>query len=424
MTTLHLGCGLDYRPGAVNIDRHDRTAADVQADALRLPLADGSVTRVEARQLVEHLGYAGTVYALAEWGRVLAPGGTLLIETPDRPAACRAAAESDAPAPALHWLLGLPWPGYQHRTLFDETDLRALTEQAGLTQVAVTRLPPTQAGEGLGEGLRLTATQPHDPLADLRARLHVGWAAAGIIDPLTAPPHLAHLETVCDRVLRAVTAGDAGLLPVVLGATARHDPCVARVAFQALVAHGFVSPAKTRPYLELVSALADEAFPARLAAWLRANPAPPGVQAVRLRRLHERAGLYLTARLHPDETALHPVRFRFDALALTPTDREIDFFCADTMAHLSHREAARGRRALARGDLPTARRHLETAIAYDADNPLPVWELARLAAARPLEALEHYAALLELLPDAADALRTELDAVTGRAAAVGPQPRV
>ena len=416
MTTLHLGCGLDYRLGALNIDRYDLSAADLQADALRLPLAAGSVTRVEARHLVEHLGYAGTIYALAEWRRVLAPGGALLIETPDRPAACQAAAAPDPPAPALHWLLGLPLPGYAHRTLFGEAELRALARQAGLGDVEITRPddpPPT---------LRLAARKAGDPVADLRARLHSAFFSTGIVDPVAAPPYLAHLEPICERVVAAVENLTRETVPAclatVLGATARHDPRVALAAFQVLVALEIVSAAAARPYLALARALIEESFAARLAAYLRRNPSPPGTQAVRLRRLDDQVSLYLTARLHPDEAALQPVRRAFDAAAANPTpaDREIAFFCPETAAHLSRRETARGVRAFARNAHEIAHGHFEAAVAYDADNPLPLWNLARLALAkgRRLAALKHYAALLELRPTAATALRAEIDVATGR----------
>ena len=416
MIILHLGCGLDYRPGAVNVDRYDLTAADLQADALRLPLAGGSVARIEACQLVEHLGHAGTIYGLAEWLRVLEPGGILLIETPDRSAACLPAADPNPPASALHRLFGLPWPGYAHRTLFDENDLHTLAEQARLAEVEITR---TDAPELT---LRLTARKSDDLLVELRSRLHTGFVAAGIVDPLTAPPYLSHLETICDQVLAAAVAvprdGEAACLTAILGAAARHDPRAAQVAIQALVAGGVVRAAAAKPYLRLVRSLEEEVFPARLAACLRQSTALPGTQAMRLHQLANQTSLYLTARLHPGEAALRSIREWFDNTTetLTAADREITFFCAETVAVLSRRQTAQGARAFARNDLDAAQQHFEAATAYDADNSLPVWNLARLALTenRRLDALDHYAMLLELLPGAADALRAEMDAATGR----------
>jgi hypothetical protein len=365
---------------------------------------------------VEHLGYAGTIYAVAEWWRVLKDGGTLLIETPDRRAACRAAAEPDAPAPALHWVFGLPTAGNEHRTLFDEDELRNLIRRQGYTQVEIAwhAIPKPY--------LRLAARKCTDPLAELRVRLYAGFLAAGIIDPLRAPPHMAHLEAICDQAMATAKGlargGETSCLAETLGVTARFDPRTTQVAVQALVDQGFLSPEPAATYLTLAQALISESFPARLAAYLRQAPALPGTQASRLRWLHDQASLYLTSRLHPGETALHLLRDKFEAATatLTPSDEQITVLCAETLADLSHLETARGVRAFARQNRRIARKHLEAAASYNADNPLPVWNLARLTLVEGhrLEALEHYAALLEMLPDADGVLRSEMDAATGR----------
>ena len=171
MIVLNLGCGLNYVPGTVNIDRHALTA-DLQADALRLPLPGNSVDRIEAHQLVEHLGHAGTIYALGEWWRVLKDGGTISIETPDRQAACRAAAEPGAPAPSLHWVFGLPAIGNEHRTLFEQDELRGLVEGEGFALVESARAGMPKPC------FRLTACKRTNPLAELRVRLRAGFLGA------------------------------------------------------------------------------------------------------------------------------------------------------------------------------------------------------------------------------------------------------
>ncbi len=416
MTRLHLGCGLDHRPGAVNVDRYELAGADLQADALRLPLADHSVAHIEALHLLEHLGYAGAVFALAEWHRVLVPGGTLLVETPDRAPACRAAAEAAPPVEALHWLFGLSLPGYAHRTLFDAVDLQTLARRAGLEVVEI-------VSEGRSRPvLRLQARKGGGRRAQLLARLHAGFFDAGIIDPPQGPPYLAHLEHVCDGVLAAMEAlpqeGADACLARILGVAGRGDPRAAEVAFQVLIDQGVLPRSQAAPYLDLARALHSEAFASRQSAYLRQHPAPAGTQAIRLRRLEERVSLYLTARLHPGEATLRPLRHDFDTVTadLTTADREITFFCGESLASLAQRETARGVRAFARGDLETARDHLRAAVAYDADNGLALWNLARLALAqdRRLDALDGYAGLLELLPGASSALSAEMDAVTGR----------
>jgi hypothetical protein len=247
-------------------------------------------------------------------------------------------------------------------------------------------------------------------------------SAVGIVDPITAPPYMAHLETICDLVISAAEDlpecdTDACLLRV-LGATARHDPRVAEVAIQVLVAESLVNQESAAPYLNLARSLVQGVFPARMAACLRQDPPLPGTQATRLRRLNDRVSLYLAARLHPGEAALQSAEVWFDltSAATLPADQEITFFCAEAVAELSRRETARGVRQFSKNDHELARQRFEIAIVFDADNPWPRWNLARLALAegRRLEALERYASLLELVPGMGKVFQAEMDAVTGR----------
>jgi SAM-dependent methyltransferase len=81
---LNAGCGAHYVDGWLNVDVEERHRADVHADLADLPLADGSVTRVFAAHVLEHLGYDKQLpQVLAEFRRVLAPDGELCVVGPD-----------------------------------------------------------------------------------------------------------------------------------------------------------------------------------------------------------------------------------------------------------------------------------------------------------------------------------------------------
>jgi SAM-dependent methyltransferase len=92
--TLDLGCGssrlLGTLPaGSVGLDilqgklRRSRRFGRhlVQASSLRLPFADGAFSCVVSSQLIELVPPGEN--ALGEWARVLAPGGRLILATPD-----------------------------------------------------------------------------------------------------------------------------------------------------------------------------------------------------------------------------------------------------------------------------------------------------------------------------------------------------
>jgi hypothetical protein len=85
---LHVGSGTEYREGWLNVDLNPLTNPDIVSRAEDLPmLEDGSVDEIEACHLFEHFTYTEAVTALAEWFRVLRPGGELTLELPNL-AAC------------------------------------------------------------------------------------------------------------------------------------------------------------------------------------------------------------------------------------------------------------------------------------------------------------------------------------------------
>jgi SAM-dependent methyltransferase len=78
--------GLDYSPDACAIARGTLDAAGaaavlVRGDCRALPFPDASFDRVFAGDVIEHLAWTGGVRLLAEMGRVLRPGGFLLLHT-------------------------------------------------------------------------------------------------------------------------------------------------------------------------------------------------------------------------------------------------------------------------------------------------------------------------------------------------------
>lgn len=81
---LNLGCGVDHRPGFVNIDAVEAVHPDVVHDLTNaLPYEDGSATEVIAQDILEHFIYDDFVFVISEIARVLAPGGVLRVRVPN-----------------------------------------------------------------------------------------------------------------------------------------------------------------------------------------------------------------------------------------------------------------------------------------------------------------------------------------------------
>jgi hypothetical protein len=413
---LHLGCGLVHRPGWVNLDRHVADAADLLGDAGLLPFPDGCAGAVEARQLIEHLGYAGTLYALHEWARVLAPGGTLIVETPDRPSTLRAAATGEHDL-TLPWLFGTEQRGLAHRYLFASDELQRLALQAGFADVRVA-VDTTHVARPV---LRLTAQRAADaPLVRFEARVHRAFVTAGVLDLLDVPPYMAALETVCERaaeLLRSLPPGPDALVQLV-GLSARYSPGVCGCILRSLPDPAAWPAVELAQAIDLAAALEDERFPARLACRWRQLPKLPAGTDVAWARLEREITLYLTARFFPGD-GLDGVREGFEAGTAEPGrfDLCVDFFCREALTGAARRLSAQGVRAFGRGDLAGGGWAFEMALDYDPDLFWPRWNLARvyLCQGRRLDALATYEGVQANLPAGLrGAFEREMDAVCGR----------
>ncbi|RXF74449.1 class I SAM-dependent methyltransferase [Hansschlegelia zhihuaiae] len=81
---LHLGCGPKYIPGFLHVDALDFPHVDVRGPVDILPFAkDQSVEMIYACHVLEHFGRYEINRILAEWYRVLKPGGVLRLAVPN-----------------------------------------------------------------------------------------------------------------------------------------------------------------------------------------------------------------------------------------------------------------------------------------------------------------------------------------------------
>lgn len=80
---LHLGCGSNYLDGWFNTDLYpDSKRTHINATK-RFPFPDNSFDFIFSEHMIEHIPYTGAYNMLSECYRVLKPGGTLRIVTPD-----------------------------------------------------------------------------------------------------------------------------------------------------------------------------------------------------------------------------------------------------------------------------------------------------------------------------------------------------
>lgn len=111
MVRLNLGSGDSKLEGFISVDLYDETA-DVRADICELPFGDNSVDEIVAYQVIEHLEYNKSQQMFDEMYRVLKPGGTAIVETPDIAVVARKILEEGLTDKWLYNLVGeyyRPW---------------------------------------------------------------------------------------------------------------------------------------------------------------------------------------------------------------------------------------------------------------------------------------------------------------------------
>lgn len=80
---LHLGCGSNYLEGWFNTDLYPDSKRTHLNATKRFPFPDNSFDFIFSEHMIEHIPYVGGHTMLSECFRVLKPGGTLRIVTPD-----------------------------------------------------------------------------------------------------------------------------------------------------------------------------------------------------------------------------------------------------------------------------------------------------------------------------------------------------
>jgi SAM-dependent methyltransferase len=133
---LNIGAGAKRPEGFLSVGLEPEH--DVVCDVRSIPLPDGCAEEAMAIHVLEHLDRWDAPAALAEWRRVLKPGGLLILELPDFLKCCAAVLRG---APAREGLLGI-WgdpemrdPLMMHRWGWTVDELKRELRAAGFSKV-------------------------------------------------------------------------------------------------------------------------------------------------------------------------------------------------------------------------------------------------------------------------------------------------
>jgi SAM-dependent methyltransferase len=124
--------GLQHRPMGDWTTVDAFTGADVKAQMWALPFRDGTVDEIWSSHALEHVARVDVAPTLAEWFRVLRPGGTAVIQVPNLDYAAEFWLRHPGDPWAMAILFGLQsHAGEFHRTGWNPATLRADLGAAG-----------------------------------------------------------------------------------------------------------------------------------------------------------------------------------------------------------------------------------------------------------------------------------------------------
>ena len=129
---LDVGAGDDRLEGWTTVDLY--VTADVEAASWDLPYEDGTIEEIRCVHMLEHLSTEEVFWTLAEFYRVLVPGGLVMVEVPDLDGACRMWLEGHGSDrdDAYQMIYGAQTrPGQFHRSGFNAEALHAMVNLAG-----------------------------------------------------------------------------------------------------------------------------------------------------------------------------------------------------------------------------------------------------------------------------------------------------
>lgn len=163
VTRLNLGAGSSRVQDYLSIDADPHVSPDISAHINALPCRTATIDEIIAYHVIEHVNYWEAETALAEWYRVLRPGGSIAVECPNIERVTNSlVASSDYTKWSQMGMWGVYGdpnhknPFYSHKWGYTPITLAGMLYRAGFTDVKST-LATTHVPE---RDLRLVARKP------------------------------------------------------------------------------------------------------------------------------------------------------------------------------------------------------------------------------------------------------------------------
>ena len=378
---IHVGCGPVYKKGYVNIDIFDSTVADRIMSAYHLEFPDDTASHVECMHTIEHLGAAKSIYALAEFFRVLKPGGVLLLETPDIEAAfANFLKKGEAQRKLLmNWIYGLDSPGMGHRYCFPRELLSRMLKEVGFEDILLRRL----ATKSVQPALRVKCRKPESYVAhQVISRVRRSLVDNGLVDlddQVSALDCETLFQSLASLTHQLCANWDELMLRQMTIESAVQNPRMGLAFIEQLESQVSESPSRVKRYRRILETLGSLDFPAVLLHLLMQIPLQVGTQNqtyLTVRNMGVATVKKILAGTE-EQAVLKELRRTREALSC---DRILSHFSEEGVKRLAEQSFALGAKAFANHELTEAIRLFEEAFSLNRDDLLITWNLARLKA--------------------------------------------
>ncbi|MFN8379625.1 MAG: glycosyltransferase [Anaerolineae bacterium] len=201
---LNLGAGSSPIAGYLSVDTDPSARPVIAAEIARLPIQAATVDEIIAYHVIEHVNYWEAEAALAEWYRVLRPGGSIAIECPNIERVVRSLGKS---ADYTKWSQMGMWgvygdpnhrnPFYSHKWGYTPLTLTGMLVRAGFTDVKSVRPLTHVPARDLRLEARKPANAPHPLWAGPREtvqRARIFWFLIGGPDIASSRIHGYHIH--------------------------------------------------------------------------------------------------------------------------------------------------------------------------------------------------------------------------------------
>jgi len=356
-----------------------------------------SFSHVDCIQLMEHLGAAKSTYALSEIYRVLKPGGSLLIETPDLISSFKSFIKGDENnrKMIMNWIYGIDTPGMSHKYGFPKELLERMLLEAGFIDVEIVQLRPKSIHPSLRATCKKGDSEIYQTISQFRKTL-VEEKRVSLDNQIEVIEKEALIQELIQLTLKAGPTLGERYLRTIVEFSAVCSPKIGQVFLNTISDTKLVGPYVTSEYSEILGNLDSLGFIDVLTYLFSEMPIKPSFQNETFDTVVKLGKQLVRKFITGDQSAIDETK---NTASKIKVEGYSDYFSMIGLELISNRKVALGLKAFALNQLTDAINLLQDAVRLNRNSIIAYWNLARLSVLKqnPTKMLQYYSTVINLL---------------------------